>query len=229
MKTTLVFLTWNELPALKKIFDKVPIDITDEVIAVDAGSTDGTIEFFKEKGIRVIIQKKQGRGLAFRDALNNTEGDVLIYFSPDGNENPDDIPKLIEKIKEGYDLVIASRFTKNAKSDDSDDPLRIRKFGNRFFTLLVNLFWKAKVTDAINGFRAIKRSALKELNQDARGHEVEFQMTIRAAKLGYKIAEIPTIEMKRLGGEIKANTWEMGYRFMCFFLKELLIGKRFLR
>ncbi|NQS88214.1 hypothetical protein HQ584_00235 [Patescibacteria group bacterium] len=116
---------------------------------------------------------------------------------------------------------------KGAKSDDSDDPLYIRHLGNNFYTLLVNLFWRANVTDAINGFRGIKKSKLKQLHSDATGHEIEFQITIRSTKLGYKIGEIPTHELKRFGGQRKANTWVMGYRFTRFFIKELMNGKRF--
>ena len=222
MKFTLVFLTLNEIDGLRELYDRIPFDAVDEVLAVDGGSIDGTLEFYKDKKIPFVIQKKGRRGSAIIESAEHAKGDVLILFSPDGNEDPQDIPKLVEKINEGYDLVIASRFISGGRSDDSDDPLLIRRFGNNFFTFLANIFFKVGVTDAINGLRAIRKDKFVKLNQDASGHEIEFQMSIRCAKLGFKIAEIPTTESSRIGGQRKASTWVMGVRFTLFFLKELL-------
>src|SRR5260221_167407 len=66
-----------------------------EVIAVDGGSTDGSIEYLQEQGITVIQQTKRGRGAAFAEGVSHTTGDALVFFSPDGNEDPDDLPKFI--------------------------------------------------------------------------------------------------------------------------------------
>ncbi len=169
----------------------------------------------------MIVQKERGRGRAFIYGLENSKGDYLLYFSPDGNENPDDIPRLAEEAKKGYDIVTASRFMRNGKSDDSDDPLRIRHFLNMFASATINLFYGSNYTDAVNGFRIAKKSALRDLKLDAPEHEIEFQMSIRAAKKKLKVMEIPTIEMKRIGGARKAHTMRMGWRFSMFFLKEL--------
>ena len=64
----------------------------DEVLVVDGGSTDGTLEFFESRGVRVIRQERRGRGEAFRLAAQHARNDRLVFFSPDGNEDPDDIP-----------------------------------------------------------------------------------------------------------------------------------------
>lgn len=227
MESTLVILTRNEIDGSRYLFDKIPFNEFDEVFVMDCNSNDGTVEFFEDRGIKVINQRNPGRGNAFLESFEKAKGKYLVFFSPDGNEDPEDIVKVIRELKRGYDLVIASRYMKGAKSDVSDDSLLIRKFGNIFFTFLVNLIWNIKVTDSINGFRGIKKSSTEKLKLDATGHEIEIQMTIRSAKLKYKIKEIPTIEKMRVGGERKAKTFKMGYRFTKFLLKEFIKGRNF--
>ncbi|HMK82978.1 MAG TPA: glycosyltransferase family 2 protein [Candidatus Bathyarchaeia archaeon] len=147
MRTSLIIFTRNEIDGIKGIFPRIPIATVDETIAIDGHSTDGTIEYLRSKEIEVIPQTKMGRGNAAIEGVQHTTGDILIFLSSDGNENPDDIPKLIEKLQNA-DVAVASRFMKGGQSDDSDDPLRIRRFGNRLVTFLVNIFWRAGVTDS---------------------------------------------------------------------------------
>ena len=83
MKISLVFLTLNEIVGLKKIFNKVPINDVDEVLAIDGGSDDGTQEFFRENGISMFVQDAKGRGEAFKLAFKKARGDALLFFSPE--------------------------------------------------------------------------------------------------------------------------------------------------
>lgn len=227
MKSSLIILTFNEIEGAKALFDKIPFAEFDEFFIVDPGSTDGTVEFFKKKGIRVVFQKKRGRGEAFRVAFKEAKGDVLVFFSPDGNENPSDTMKLKEAIEEGYDMAIASRFLPTSRSDDSDYFLSYRSWGNQFFTFLANLFFKGNFSDAINGFRAVKKDKFKELKADAEGFAIEYQMSIRALKLKYKIKEIPTVEEKRIGGRSTAASLPTGLKLAKVLLKEIFVGKNF--
>lgn len=227
MKTSLIIFTRNELEGLKTIFPRIPFDIIGEVVAIDAHSTDGTLEYLQSKRIKVILQRNLGRGNAMIEGATQTTGDYVIFLSSDGNEDPADIPRLVEKLKDN-DIAVASRFMNGGHSDDSDDPLLIRRFGNRFFTLLVNMIWGAGVTDSTNGLRAIRRDAWDALGIDSPYHEAEFQMTIRAAKLGMKIGETPTVEGSRIGGRRYASTTKMAWTFTRFLLREIWIGNRFL-
>ena len=218
-KVSLIVLTYNEKEGLEKMMPLVKKSWADEVIIADYNSTDGTIESAKKMGFKVIQGKKKGRGNGFRDGLENATGDILVYFSPDGNELPEDIPKLVDKIKQGYDMVIASRFSKLSKSEDAT---LVRRIGNNMFTIIINLLFRTKLTDAVNGFRAIRTDVMKKINTDAENFEIELQMTARCAKKGYKITEIPTIEPKRIGGTAKLNTIIDGWRILKFVLKERL-------
>jgi SAM-dependent methyltransferase len=211
---------------VKAIFPRIPFDRVDEVIAIDGHSTDGTVDFLQSKGVKVITQEKMGRGNAAIEGVTHTSGEVVIFLSTDGNENPADIPALIDAMTDA-DIAVASRFMKGAKSDDSDDPLRIRKFGNRLVTLLVDIMWSAGVTDSTNGLRAIRRSAWNQLGIDSPYHETEFQMSIRAAKLGMRIREVSTTEGQRVGGTRYASTSKMAWTFTKSMLREIRIGKNF--
>jgi glycosyltransferase involved in cell wall biosynthesis len=229
VKKTLVLLTLNEIEGITALFDKIPWDVADEVFVVDGGSTDGTREYFSEKGVRLIDQEKKGRGEAFRIAFDRAQGDVLCFFSPDGNEDPSDIPRLFTKIEAGADLAIARRFGKNARNEEDDLKLPLRAWANRSFTLMANLIFNRDtyVQDTINGYRAITRTAFERLGLDAHGFLIEYQMTIRAMKLRLKITEVPTIEAKRIGGESTASSIPTGYRFLRGLLREIIIGRRF--
>ena len=215
--TTLILLTLNEIEGLTALLPRIPLKDAGEVLLMDGGSTDGTVEFAKKHNIRVISQKGKGRGDAFREGCANATKDVLVFFSPDGNEEPEDIQKLVNKINDGYDMVIATRFSKEGKSDDATP---LRRFGNSMFTLLINLFFGVRVTDAVNGFRAIRRPVMNALKTTAHHFEIEIQMTMRCAKKKYRIAEIPTYEHDRIGGYSKVNSFKEGLRFIKVILKE---------
>lgn len=219
-KSTLVILTWNEIDGLRKIFDKIPIEQIDEVFAIDPGSTDGTLDFYKEKGMKFIIQDIKGRGEAFRIGFKEAKNDNLVFFSPDGNENPEDILKIFRHLEEGYDMVIASRFMKGARCDEDDKIMKIRKFGNKAFTKIANIMFRGDLTDSINGFRGIKKEAFEKINPEAHHFGIEFQISIRAMKNKMKIYEFPTIERERFGGESTARSFKVGYQFIGLLVKE---------
>ena len=225
-KTSLIILTRNEITGVKAQIRKIPFEAVDEFFAVDYKSTDGTVEFFKKHLIPVVNQQKPGRGEAFRLAVKKAKGENLIFFSPDGNENPADIPRLISLLKEGNDLVIASRFMKGSRNEEDDKALKFRAWANKAFTLMVRLFWGGSVTDTINGYRGIKKDLFKKLNLDAAGFAIEFQMTIRALKTKAKISEIPTIEGNRIGGQSTSYAIPTGFKFIYYLFREILLGNR---
>lgn len=224
MKKALVILTYNEAESLPKIWDKIPLSAADEVFVVDGGSKDGTRAFLESKNVKVLGQPKRGRGVAFLVALESSTADALCYFSPDGNEDPADIPKLFAKLEQGCDLAIASRMMAGAFNEEDVHWYRPRKWVNQAFTLIANVLWNRGpyVTDTINGFRAIRRDKFQALGCAAEGFAIEFQMSIRAMKAGLKIAELPTYEGQRLGGVSTAESWTTGVVFIRQLWRELL-------
>ena len=229
LKRALVLLTFNEIEALPKLFDKIPLTAADEVFAVDGGSKDGTVEYLQSKGVKVLGQPRRGRGCAFSVALDATTADVLCYYSPDGNEDPADIPKVFEKLEAGgYDLVVASRMCAGAHNEEDEETLKLRKWVNQAFTFLANVIWNRGpyVTDTINGFRAVRADSLRRCECRVDGFVIEYLMSMRMMKLGMRIGEIATYESPRLGGQSTAHSWPTGLEFTKHLLKEILTGRR---
>lgn len=228
-RVSVVVLTLNEIEGVRKIFPKLPFNFVEEIFVVDGGSTDGTIEFFKNKGVPIYVQSKLGRAEAFRVGIEKAKCENVIFFSPDGNENPEDIIRIANYLEEGYDMVIASRFMKESRNEEDGKFFKFRKWANQVFTGIANLLWNRKeyISDTINGFRGIKKNSYKLLKLDVEGFVIEYQMSIRAMKLGLKIKEIPTIEGDRVGGETKAKSLPVGIAFLRFLVKEIFAGKNF--
>lgn len=224
MKRAIVLLTLNEIEALPKIFDRLPRSCADDFFVVDGGSSDGTRQYLESRGVRVVGQPKRGRGQAFRVAFAQTDAEVLVFFSPDGNEDPADIPRLLAKIDEGCDMAIASRMMRGAFNEEDVHWFRPRKWVNQAFTLLANLLWNQGpyITDTINGFRAVRRSAFEALGCDADGFVIEYQMSIRAMKRGLKVAEIATRESPRMGGQSTAKSLPTGIVFLRQLAREFV-------
>ena len=222
---TVVVLTLNEIDGVTAMIPKLPMHCIDELLAVDGGSTDGTLDFFAARGLRVIKQAKRGRGEAFRLAVQHARHDRLIFFSPDGNEDPADIPRIIDGLAAGHDMVIASRFMPGARSEDDDKFLfASRRWGNLMFTWLVNVLCgrgSTHIYDTINGYRGVTRAAFQRLAPDAEGYAIEFQMSIRALQLGMRVLEFPTQEAPRIGrGVSKLNAIPVGLKFLRLLIRE---------
>ncbi len=224
IKISLVILTLNEITGLKRLFHLIPKHDIDEVFAIDGGSTDGTVEFLKRENIPVYPQSVLGRGEAFHEAFRRSTGDAIIFFSPDGNENPEDIPKFIPFLRDEYGIVIATRMVKGAHNEEDEKIFRWRKWANLAFTLIVNVLWNRGlfITDTINGFRAITRKTWDEIKLDGPGYTVEFQGSIRAFKRKIKMIEFSTYEGHRFDGRVGSPAISTGVSFLMILLKEII-------
>ncbi len=229
MKVSLILPTYNEVEGMKAIMPEIDKSWYDELIIVDGGSTDGTIEYAQEKGYPIFVQKKKGLRQGLMEACEKATGDIIIEFSPDGNSIAEKIPPLIEKMKEGYDMVIVSRYADGAKSYDDDV---ITSFGNWMFTNLINLVHGAHYTDAMVMFRAFKKDIIKTLDLDNDVHysyverlfftKISWEplLSVRCAKKKLKYTEIPGDEPPRIGGERKLQIVRWGSAYLTQVLRE---------
>ena len=216
MSVAIIILTLNEIDGVKAILPKIKKEWADEIVVIDGGSTDGTVEECKKMGFEVINQKNKGHGGAILDGVQGTNSDVIVIFGPDGNHEVEEIPKLIKKINEGYDQVIISRFGKGSENLDAGI---IDGFGNKMFTFVANLIFNGSMTDTLNESRSITRKAFEELKFDAMQLDSTFQMSIRGMKRKQKIVEIVGNEGNRIGGERKMKPIPTG----CRLIKRILI------
>lgn len=227
-KIALCILTRNEIDCVKIIqplVEQQDPNSYDEIYLIDGGSTDGTIEFYQKKGIPVLAQSQRGRGKAFQVAIAEIDADAYIFFSPDGNEDPKDLPRFRPELEKGADIVIASRMMKGAVNEEDHFIFKPRKWVNNAFNILANVFFRRSgsfVTDSINGYRAITREAGKKLFLSADDHTIEYQMTIRGFKHHMNIVEFPTIEGQRVAGESGVPSFKTGLRFIGRFFSECL-------
>jgi glycosyltransferase involved in cell wall biosynthesis len=232
MSVTLLVPTLNEIDGMKLIMPQVQPGWCDQIIVLDGGSTDGTIECAKGFGYEVVIQEQPGLINAYRQVYPLIRGDVLVTFSPDGNSVPQLIPALTDKMKEGYDMVIASRYAGGAKSDD-DTPMTAA--GNWTFTKLINVLFGGHYTDAMVIYRAYKTKLIEELGlledepfsvERNFNHMISWEplLSMRAAKRGLKIGEIPGDEPARVGGVGKCMHYSWGAVYLLEMAQEFLRG-----
>ncbi|HEX3727284.1 MAG TPA: glycosyltransferase family 2 protein [Pirellulales bacterium] len=231
---TLLIPTLNEIVGMQAIMPLIERQWVDQILILDGGSTDGTIEWARAQGYEVIVQTEPGIRQGYREALPRITGDIILTFSPDGNSIAELIPKLVDKMSEGYDMVIASRYLGPAKSEDDD---LLTAFGNWLFTKTVNLLNGGHYTDVMVIFRAYKKQIIHDLDLVGdRWHATperlfrcriswEPLLSARAARRKLKVTEIPGDEPARIGGERKLRIWRWGASYYYQFWRDALLWR----
>ena len=208
MTFTLFVLMLDEVEALRVILPRIKKEWVDEVLLLDGGSADGSIEYAESLGFKVTRQKSRGLLEATKEGHGLVRTDYVIQFTPDNNMIPEKIPELVAKIKEGgYDMVIVSRYLDGAKSHD--DSL-VSGFGNWMFTAMVNVLFGSRYTDVLGFYRAFRTDLFKELGFEIK-LSVDTQLCIRCARKKLKVAEIPGDEPKRIGGKSSRSILKNGW------------------
>jgi glycosyltransferase involved in cell wall biosynthesis len=237
--TVAIFVpTLNEIEGMRAIIPNLPRDSYDELIVIDGGSKDGTVEYLKSQGVDVRAEERKGVVNAYNQAFHATKSDIFIPIQGDGNCRIELIPDLVREAAKGYDIVFVSRYLPPAKSHDDG---ALTSIGNYMFTRLINLLFRARYTDTLGGYRAYRRSAVLQMRIDTqpddnwltRRYDLlntwEIGSCIRAAKLRLKVHEIPGDEPKRIGGSSKVSIIRNGLMIIAQIAYELLIGRSFLK
>ncbi len=228
-KTVTLFMpVLNEAEGMRAILPLIKKEWCQQWLVVDGQSTDDTLKVAKEFGCDIYVQKKKGIRHAYIESFPMIKGDIVITFSPDGNCLPEAIPALIEKINQGHDMVVASRYAPGAKSEDDD---AITGFGNWLFTSTINFLHQGAYTDAMGIYRAYRTKLFYELDLDKEESYfpeklagtvmgIEPLLSVRAAKAGMRITEIAADEPKRMHGTRKLQIIRWGLAYMMQVFRE---------
>jgi len=185
-KITAVMPAYNEEKNIADVIKKTK-KYVNEVIVIDDGSRDNTIEQAKQADLILEHPINMGKGLALKtgiEAALRRKADIIITIDSDNQHNPEDIPKMIDIINQDTDIVIGSR-TFNEKM-----PLSY-KIGNTFLQRTFKFLFKIDITDTQCGFRAFKSNIYKKIRWTASSYSVETEMLIKVGKNKLKYKQIP--------------------------------------
>jgi glycosyltransferase involved in cell wall biosynthesis len=200
----LLLPTLNELDGLKAILPTIDRSLVDDVVVIDGGSRDGTVEFALDAGLTVVSQLRPGLHFAVFDIAHVLPHDYIIEFSPDGNCKADQLPALVAKLREGYDHVVVSRYLAHAVSEDDHV---VTAFGNWMFSRLMRPLARFPITDSLNIYRGYRRRILLDPDFEfyLKGPVLEPLVTGMCALRGLSATEIPGDEPVRIGGVTKRS------------------------
>ncbi|WP_210439610.1 glycosyltransferase family 2 protein [Nocardioides xinjiangensis] len=223
-RVSVVIPTLNEAKNLSVVLPRLPEGLF-EVLLVDGGSTDGTVETARElrPDVRVVEQTGRGKGNALYTGLAAARGDILVTLDADGSADPAEIPRFVAALVAGADVAKGSRF---AQGGGSADITRARRLGNRALCILVNRIYGTYYTDLCYGYNAFWADCLPALctprplyaadpaleSPLGEGFEVETVLNVRAAKGALRVWEVPSYELRRIHGQSNLNALRDGMR-----------------
>lgn len=229
---TVIIPTLNEAKGIGLVIDEVlSVGIgKGNILIVDGGSTDGTIDIVRSKGVRVIMQEGRGKAAAIATAVKYVKTPFIAVIDGDYTYPAKHIPLLLNEAIRGYDLVIgARRGVKGAQSI-------IYRLGNYVLTKFFNLLFGTKLSDVLSGMYVVRTSKLRELGFEMSGFSIEAELVSHIASTTSKVVEVP-IEYRRRLGKKKLGvvdgfriardmirlTWRYNPVFLIFALGSLLL------
>lgn len=222
MDISIVIPALNEEGIVGKTVKSIPLTelkekgLEAEIVVVDNASTDNTAQEATDAGARVVREEKRGYGNAYLRGFKEAKGDIIVMGDADGTYPLNTTYEFVQPLLTGdYDMVMGSRLKGDIQKGAM--PALHRYVGNPFLTWLLNALFKAGVSDAHCGMRAIRREALDKLKLQSSGMEFASEMIIEAAREKLKIAEIPITYYPR-EGDSKLSSFADGWRHLRFMM-----------
>jgi glycosyltransferase involved in cell wall biosynthesis len=210
---TVLVAAHNEAPVIGDVVrDSLRATPSVEVVVVDDGSTDGTEGVASAAGARVLrVATKGGKGSAVRRGLSEVRGEVVVLIDGDGQDDPLEIPRLLEALRPGVDLVVGSRFIGRFEPGAITP---INHWGNRFLTGVINGLFSVRLTDTQAGFKAVRAESLRGLNLSADRFDIEVDLLLRILRAGGRVVEVPVRRAPRQHGASRLNSLLDGARIL---------------
>jgi glycosyltransferase involved in cell wall biosynthesis len=204
----------NESNSLKTLIPQLRlIAPSAEILVINDGSTDDTAGIAKEAGAKVITHPySQGNGAAIKTGARNATGEIIVFMDADGQHDPEDIPILLNKLEEGYDMVVGARSTGTHASLP-------KRFANSFYNRLASLMTGYKIEDLTCGYRAVRADKFRKfLYLLPNGFSYPTTSTMAFFRSGFPVAYIPIHAGKR-EGKSHIKIMKDGIRFFIIILR----------
>lgn len=204
----------NEAASLKQLLGPLVALLPDaEIIIVNDGSDDDTLEVCAEHPVRVVSHPyPKGNGAAVKSGARAATGEILVFMDGDGQHNPADIPHLLARLDQGYDMVVGARQNGSQASIG-------RGLANGFYNLLASYMTGQKVKDLTSGFRAVRAGKFREfLYLLPNGFSYPTTITMAFFRAGYAVAYEPIHAVQRIGNS-HLKPWKDGLRFLLIIFK----------
>ncbi len=213
-KITVVLPAKNESAAIGQTLAQIQqLQLAHEIIVVNDGSTDQTKQVAESAGAKVLTHPySKGNGAAIKTGARTATGDIIVFMDADGQHDPQDIPRLIEKIEQGYDLVVGAR-QKGSQASVG------RGIANALYNNLATYMTEQKVEDLTSGFRAVRSDKFREfLYLLPNGFSYPTTSTMAFFRAGYSVTYVPIHAAKRIG-KSHINPVKDGIRFFLIIFK----------
>jgi glycosyltransferase involved in cell wall biosynthesis len=200
-KISIIIPTLNEESSIGKVIDEIPKKALEdsgyivEVLVVDGISTDHTTQIAKEKGARVLMETRPGKGRAIRTALEGDNSNFVFMLDGDYTYSATYIPAMLKMLRT-YPVVIGSRL--NGKREKGALG-KVNFIGNKLLTFFANILYGTRISDLCTGYWGFRREVIQNLSLTSDGFQLEADLLIQVALKGYRIGEIPILYRCRAG------------------------------